>query len=279
MDGAAELLALVAEGERLLIGALRQTKRHRRRADPLAVIGVHQAREAAPQPFRRGDHHRVRHFQTLEDDLDLGDAAQPHGRFTLADDQAFRRAGVRVAHREEAADALLEAVLENPRENEMQPRDAAAGNPVLLAVDDPIVALSVGPRGHLAGSAAGIRFGDADRRLIAAQHHLGRYLALVVVAIFHHRADRAHIAFHGDPPGDAAYLGHFHDQQHRIEKRAALTAKFLRNGHADEPGVAQRRDVLPRILLAAVDFRGARRDDGFSEFPGACLEVTLFIGQ
>ena len=54
-----------------------------------------------------------------------------------------------VAHRKEAADAEFFAPLvEHAREDQMQPRDAGAGDPVLLAVDDIAVAAFVGAGRH-----------------------------------------------------------------------------------------------------------------------------------
>ena len=86
-----------------------------------------------------------------------------------------RRPFASLAHREEAADAeLLAALVEHAREDQMQPRYAGAGDPVLLAVDDVAVAALVGARGHRGRVAAGLRLGDADRRLVAARARAAR---------------------------------------------------------------------------------------------------------
>src|SRR5262249_22218022 len=57
-----------------------------------------------------------------------------------------------------------------PAEARVPPRGGAAtrrhGDPMLLAVDHETVTAAVGTGRHLAGSAAGTRFGDADRRLV-----------------------------------------------------------------------------------------------------------------
>src|SRR3546814_16552714 len=82
----------------------------------------------------------------LEQHLGLGNAAQAHGRLALADPQALGRSGLGIAQGDEAADALLDAVVEHPREDKVQPRDAAAGDPVLAAVQHIAVAALVGPR-------------------------------------------------------------------------------------------------------------------------------------
>ena len=57
-------------------------------------------------------------------------------------------------------------------ENQVQTRDAGAGDPVLLAIDYVRVAALVGARGHRGRIGAGLRFSDADRRLITFEHEL-----------------------------------------------------------------------------------------------------------
>ena len=110
-DRPAELVALLGERRRRLERALRQAERHRRGTDALAVVGVHQVGEAVQPTFRRLQHHLVRHFQVLEADLRLRNAAQSHRRLALADHQPLRL----VAHREEPADAARRPVSSNTR--------------------------------------------------------------------------------------------------------------------------------------------------------------------
>lgn len=61
-------------------------------------------------------------------------------------------------------------LVEDFREDQMQLRDARAGDPVLAAVDDVFVAAFVGARLHVHGVAAGVGLGDADRGLVAREH-------------------------------------------------------------------------------------------------------------
>src|SRR3546814_13554400 len=60
--------------------------------------------------------------------------------------------------------------LEDAREDQVQARHAAAGDPVLRTVDDIAVAAPVGPRRHLGGRTAGAGLGDADGRLVSVEH-------------------------------------------------------------------------------------------------------------
>ena len=55
-------------------------------------------------------------------------------------------------------------------------------------------------------------------------------------------------------------------------QRAALAAVALRDRHADEAGLGQRLDVVPGVLLGAVDGGGARAHDPVGEGAGAVLQ-------
>src|SRR3546814_20939748 len=75
--------------------------------------------------------------------------------------------------------------LEDAREDQVQARHAAAGDPVLRTVDDIAVAAPVGPRRHLGGRTAGAGLGYADGRLVAVEPHAGPTLLLLVAAKGH----------------------------------------------------------------------------------------------
>ena len=279
-DRAAELLAFFRPFQRVLERAGGNAHRHRAGADALAVVGVHQVGEAALEAGGRQHHHFRRHFQVLEGQFAFRHAAQAHGALTLADAQPLRRALVRVAHGEEAADAeVLALLVVDARKDQMQPRDAGAGDPVLFAVDDVGVAALVGARGHGHGVGAGLWLSDADGRLVACEHQLGRKFLLRWAAVGHHGRYRAHVGLNRDARGHCAGLGHFLDHQHSVEEGAALAAERLRNGHAAEAGLGQRLDDVPRILLVAVDLGRARAHHTVGEVAGARLQGQFVGGE
>ena len=72
-------------------------------------------------------------------------------------------------------------------------------------------------------------------------------------------------------------LGHFLDDQHRLEVAQSLAAELLRNGHAEHSAGAQALDVIPWVSFGAVDFGGARRHVRLGERAGARLK--LFLGR
>ena len=209
-------------------------------------------------------------------DLGFRNAAQAHRRLAPADAQAGRL----VPDRDEAADAPVLAIgVEHPGEDQVQARDAAAGDPVFHPVDDIAVAFQRRPRRHVGRRAAGVRLGDADRRLVAVQHQAGRQLLLVLAAIGHDRADRAHIGLDGDPARRAAHLRHLLDDEHGVEIAAPSAAIGFGNRHAEEAGVGHVADVVPRIGFGPVDLGGAVGEDAFGEFAGAGLKSALVAGK
>src|SRR5262249_45238721 len=72
-----------------------------------------------------------------------------------------------------------------------------------------------------------------------------------------------------------AGLRHLLDRQHGIEERTSLAAVLRRNGHAEELGLGKRAHDVPRILLVAVDRRGAWPHNVRCEVAGARLKRKL----
>ncbi len=121
-DRPAELLALLRPIERVLERTGGDAHRDRARPDALAVIGVHQVGKAALESRWRQHHHLRRNFQVLEREFPFRHSAQAHGLLALCDAEPFRRALVRVAYGEEAADAEALALLViDAREDQVQP--------------------------------------------------------------------------------------------------------------------------------------------------------------
>ena len=275
-DGAPELMAVdgVVAGEVHCPGG--ESQRHGARPDTLAVIGIHQVGKATPETGGRQQHPVLRQFQVLEEDLRLRDAAQAHGRLPLPDPQAR----VLVADGNETADAQPVALrVQHPREDQMQAGDAAAGDPVLLAVQDIAVALFHGGGRHFRRGAARLRLGDADRGLVTVQHELGGHLSLGLGAILQDGGDRAHVGLHRDAPGDAADPRHLLDHQRGVEVAQARPTKLRWHGHAHEARVLQGRHIVPGILLAAIHFGGARRDGALRQVAGTGAQVLFGMAQ
>ena len=226
--------------------------------------------------MRRDDDHVGGDFQVLEDDFRFRDAAKPHGRFAGADDQSLGlQPPVRIADGDKTGDTLFLAVLEDAGEDQMQFRDAAAGNPVLGSIKNIDTVFLVGAGGHLVGGAAGARLGDANGGLVAVQHQAGGQVFLFVGAVGHDRADGAHVALDDDSARDPADLGHFLDHQHNIQVAEPQASHVLGDGHAHESAQGQRADVVPGVFLASVDFGGAGPDYFLGQLPGGVTQVLL----
>ena len=260
-DRAAELFALLGVIQGQVIGPLGDAYGHRRCPDPLRVIGVHQPGEAALDARRRNHHHVGGDFQILENQFRFRDTPEPHRRFAGADGQTLRLEPVfRIADADEAGDALFFVAIEDTGEDQVEFRYAAAGDPVLGAVEHVNAAFFVGPGVHFRSSAAGAGLGDADGRLVAGQHQARGQLFLRLGAVFDDRADGSHVALDDDTAGDAADLGHFLDHQHRVQVIQPRAAIGFGNGHAHEALLGQRPDVVPGVFFCSVNIGGARRD-------------------
>ena len=166
-DRAAELLALLQIRDTLLEGALRNTQRYRAGTDTLRVVGVHQRRKTFFKTARRHHHHRLVHQQISELQMGLRDTANAHRMQPPPNDQALR--AIVFAHANKCANALLDAVIKDAREDQLQARHPATGDPVLLAVQHIVICAPVRSGSHFAGSAASEMRTRADRR---ADHYV-----------------------------------------------------------------------------------------------------------
>src|SRR5690606_30756694 len=155
--------------------------------------------------------------------------------------------------------------------------DAAAGDPMLAAVDDETVAAPVRARRHFARRAARPGLGDADRGLVALQHEPRRQPLLLLRPIAHDRADRAHVGFDDDAAGDAAALRHLLDDQHGVEIGQALPAIGARERHPEEAGLDQLFDGIPRVLFRPIHLGGARQDVAAGERARPFFELSLAL--
>ncbi len=161
----------------------------------------------------------------------------------------------------------------------MQARYAAAGDPVLHAVQHPFIAVAHSGRFHFGRGAACVGFSYAYRGFVAAKHMFRRQFFLRVVAVGDDRADAAHVALDHDAPGDAAGRGQFLDNQNRVEIGQAGAAERFWHRLAHEALFGQAFDDGPGVLLSPVSFRRLRRCDIAGEVAGAALQIQLSVGK
>ena len=84
---------------------------------------------------------------------------------------------------------------------------------MFLAIDDIFIA-TLDRRGcHFSSGTARIRLGDAYCRLVATKNIFGGKVFLPFGAIFHHRADCAHIRLNRDPAHGRTAARHLLDDQ------------------------------------------------------------------
>ena len=129
------------------------------------------------------------------------------------------------------------------------------------------------------GSAAGVRLSDTDGRFVPRQDQFCGHLLLRFRAVTHNGTNGTHIAFHGNTSGDPTRLGHFLDQEDRVQIACTLPAVFGWDGHAHEARLGQGLYVVPWVFLGPVDFSGARCYLALGYITNAFPKVQLGGGE
>ena len=154
--------------------------------------------------------------------------------------------------------------------------DAAAGDPGLVAGEDPVVAAAGGAGGHVGRRRAGVGLGDEDGGFVAGEDEFGGQFFLGGGAVGHDGADGAHVGFDGDAAADGAGLGEFLDDQHGVEVGEAGAAPFLGDGEAGEAGFGHAGDHGPGVLFGFVG-GGGLGGGVLGEFAGAGAEAGFGV--
>ena len=202
--------------------------------------------------------------EVVEPQPRLRHAAETHAPLMPLDYEAcgqVPRCGI--GRQDETADALVPPCpVQHAGEDQMQPRHAAAGDPVLGAVQD--IAVAILPRGgpHLGRGTARLGLRDADRGLVPRQHQRRAERLLRLGAVGHHGADAAHIGLDHDARGQRAGARDLLHHHGHVEKARPLTAQRAGDGHAHDPGLRQFADIRPAIGAGPVPFGGPRGKAG-----------------
>ncbi len=136
-------------------------------------------------------------------------------------------------------------------------RDAAAGNPVLCAVEYIAVAGAARGCAHFGGGAACVGLGDADRGLIASQNERRAQAFLSFRAVGHDGGDAAHVGLDDNARCECAGFGNFLGHAADIEVACAHAAVGLWDRHAHKAGVTEVSDIVPAIRSRLIPFGGS----------------------
>ena len=140
-------------------------------------------------------------------------------------------------------------------QHEIELRNSAACDPVLLAVQDVAIRRSVRASLHRRRVRPSRWFCKTDCGLVASQHEFCRSLFLSPRPISHDRRHRAHVAIDHDATRNTASLrGLFHSDTGRL-KRRPLSAEFGRDRHANNARFSHDFGMMKRIRFGAVNLR------------------------
>ena len=159
---------------------------------------------------------------------------------------------------DEGADPVVLAVGDG--EDDVEVGDRGVGDPVLLPVDHPLVAVADGVGPHRGGVAArlGLREREGGRPLAAGA--FGQEALLQLVGAEELDRQRAELLDHQDQGRGGAGLGDLLDRHLQDQGPGAGAAVLLGEGQAEDVVLGEQLAHVPRVLAFAVDLAGARRD-------------------
>ncbi len=257
-DRAAELLALLAVGERVVEGPARRPEHQRGQDQPFQVQPGHQL----PPPLADRADHRVRRHHAVGE-VQVVDLPAAH-RVDAADPQP-RRAGRDQQH---GQPVVVARAAGGPRDEQDRVREVRVRAPGLLPVDHPsAVRPGLGPAGQGRDIAAGLRLGHRDREGTAVGQPAAHQGLLPLAAEAPHRPG------HDRRRGETADRGH--PVRGLLQEHAGVHHAGL--GHA-EP--AERRHLLvDRLVVRAAPALLAGAGLAFAEVAHRGREGQLFVGE
>src|SRR5262245_11421105 len=263
-DALPELLpvARVVDGE--LEGALREPERLRGNAGTRAVERHHRVFEAhslaAAEEVLRG------HAAVLEVDLDDGNAPDPHLVLFLA--LAVPRHAVLD---EQGGDAPAPPVRVGDAEDRVDGGDLSAGVPLLLAVEDVVIAILDRAGLHAPRVGPGLLLREAEGDEPLARGDVRQEALLLLFGPGQDDGERAEGVDgvgHADAPARA---GELLDHEAEVEHAAPLAAVLLGDPDARELRLLELLEDLPGVRLVAVVLRGDLANDPVGDGAGAFL--------
>jgi len=263
-DRAAESDPFPSIGDRVLEGGARDANGLRADADTSRLQG----RERDPVPFAlAADEVLRRHAHALENQR-----AGVRGVLAELVLNARNPVARRVGRHGEARDSLLAGGRVGDGEQEAHPRDRAAADELLAAVDDPSVALAHRTRAQIRGIRPGLRFGEREARNPLARRHRSQQALLLRPGAVSFQDGACRRVVNGDEGGDRGVPGGDLLQRHGVGQgvqpgpaplgrgRGAEEAEggeFADNLRLNSPFALAQRGPRGEFLLC----EGARRGD------------------
>ena len=273
---ALQLVDRLAEGDALLGVVVGEVGRALR--DPDGLRGRAQARalerpQGDRQPLalladqvRRRDAHVVEHRRAGRRALDAELVLELAHREALAiglDDEGAHAPVLAVGH----------------REHDVEVGDAGVRDPVLGAVDDPLVAVADGGRAHRGGVGAGLGLAQREGGRPLAGRAPRQQAVLELVGAEERDRQRAELLDHEDERARGARLGDLLDRDLEHDRAGARAAVLLVEGQGEDVLLGEELAHVPRVLAGGVDLGRARAHLVIDDLPDRVAEVLVLLRE
>ena len=165
------------------------------------------------------------------------------------------------------------------REDDVEVGDAGVGDPVLGAVDDPLVAVLDRARAQRRGVRAGVRLRQRKGGRPLAARALRQEPLLQLVGAEQLDRQRAELLDHQDQRDCRRRLRELLDRHLEHQRAGAGAAVLGVERKAEDVLVAEQLAEVLRVLVLRVDLRGARGDLLLGDLPDEVAEVLEFLGD
>ena len=167
------------------------------------------------------------------------------------------------------------------REDDVEVGDAGVRDPVLLAVDDPLVAgvASNGARAQRGRIGSGLRLGQRERRAPLAAGAAREEALLLLVAAEELDRQRAELLDHEDERRGRARLGDLLDRHLQHERAGSGAAVLLLERQAEDVVLGEQLADVRRVLRRAIDLGGARSDPLLREPADHVAKIGQLLGD
>ena len=163
------------------------------------------------------------------------------------------------------------------READVEVRDAEVRDPVLGAVDDPLLAVLDGGRLHPRGVRAGLGLGQRERRRPLAAGALRQEALLELVRAEQLDRQRPELLDHQDQRARRIDLGDLLDAHVQHQRAGARAPVLRRKRQAQDVLLAEQLADVPRIFRALVDLGRAWRDLLLRDLADRRAEVQVLL--
>ncbi len=156
------------------------------------------------------------------------------------------------------------------REDDVEVGDAEVRDPVLGAVDDPLVAVAARGGDHAAGVGARLGLGQREGGRPLAARAARQEALLELVGAEQPDRERAELLHHQDQRGRGAGLGDLLDRHVEHQRPGAGAAVLLLERQAEQVLLGEQLAQIPRVLGLGVDLGGPRARPVRSRSGGSC---------